>query len=171
VDSVVNAEPAGPEVAPAKPAPESATEADATVDADKVDRYLQVVFDLQSIEQHALALRLLDLLPLEKMDAKLQRELYYWKAESEAALEQHAQAAWLYLKSALTTDASMSDLWAQSARFKAAGELTSAGLYDDANLAYSELLAITVSKSRKILIQQKLQQLRLLSNAAKENTQ
>ena len=65
----------------------------------------------------------------------------------------------------------MSDLWAQSARFKAAEELTSAGLYDDANLAYSELLVITASKSRKILIQQKLQQLRLLSNAATEDSQ
>jgi len=171
VDGVVNTAPTGPEASTTSPTTQTATSDVNTLDAEKIDRYLQVVFDLQSIDHHEQALHLLDLLPLETMDAKLQRELYYWKAESEAALKHHAQAAWLYLKSALTTDPSMSDLWAQSARFKAAEELTSAGLYDDANLAYSELLVITASKSRKILIQQKLQQLHLLSNAATEDTQ
>jgi hypothetical protein len=170
VDGVVKLKSDSSDAAPQVLADETVVSDAPAIDADKVDRYLQVVFDLQSIEQHTQALRLLDLLPLDTMDAKLQRELYYWKAESEAALEEHAQAAWLYLKSALTTDPSMSDLWAQSARFKAAEELTSAGLYDDAKLAYSDLLVITVSKSRKILIQQKLQQLRLLSNAKPENT-
>jgi hypothetical protein len=56
----------------------------------------------------------------------------------------------------------MADLWAQSARFKASDALLKAKLYDDAKYAYTELLKITSSDSRKRLIRQKLQHIRLL---------
>jgi hypothetical protein len=130
--------------------------------ADMVDRYLQVVFDLQTIKRHEQALELFDLLPIESMDDKLRREIYYWKAESHYEIDRYDQAAMLYMKSAKAGDETMSDLWAQSARFKASDALLKAKLYDDAQHAYSELLRITSSDSRKRLIRQKLQHIRLL---------
>ena len=135
------------------------------LNADMVDRYLQVVFDLQTIKRHEQALELFDLLPLAAMDDKLKREIYYWKAESSYELERYDQAALLYMKSAKAGDETMSDLWAQSARFKASDALLKAGLYDDAQHAYSELLRITSSDSRKRLIRQKLQHIRLLRSS------
>ena len=130
--------------------------------ADMVDRYLQVVFDLQTIQRHQQALELFDLLPIESMGDKLRREIYYWKAESNYEMERYDQAAMLYMQSARAGDPSMADLWAQSARFKASDALVKAKLYDDAQHAYSELLAITSSDARKRLIRQKLQHIRLL---------
>ena len=129
---------------------------------DMVDRYLQVVFDLQTIKRHEQALELFNLLPIESMDDKLRREIYYWKAESHYEIERYDQAAMLYMKSAKAGDETMSDLWAQSARFKASDALLKAKLYDDAKYAYTELLGITSSDSRKRLIRQKLQHIRLL---------
>jgi hypothetical protein len=135
------------------------------LNADMVDRYLQVVFDLQTIRRHEQALELFDLLPIEAMEDKLRREIYYWKAESNYELQRYEQAAMLYMKSARAGDETMSDLWAQSARFKASDALLKAKLYDDAQYAYSELLRITASDSRKRLIRQKLQHIQLLRNS------
>jgi hypothetical protein len=132
------------------------------LNSDMVDRYLQVVFDLQTIRRHEQALELFDLLPIEAMEDKLRREIYYWKAESNYEIERYDQAAMLYMKSARAGDETMSDLWAQSARFKAADALLKAKLYDDAQYAYSELLRITASDARKRLIRQKLQHIQLL---------
>jgi hypothetical protein len=132
------------------------------LNADRVDRYLQVVFDLQTINRHEQALELFDLLPVASMPDELRREIYYWKAESHYELERYDQAAMLYMRSAKAGDETMSDLWAQSARFKAADALLKAKLYDDAKHAYAELLAITSSDARKRLIRQKLQHIRLL---------
>ena len=135
------------------------------LDTSMVDRYLQVVFDLQTIQRHEQALELFDLLPIESMDSKLRREIYYWKAESNYEMALYDQAAMLYMKSARAGDETMSDLWAQSARFKASDALLKAELYDDAQHAYTELLRITSSDSRKRLIRQKLQHIRLLRSS------
>lgn len=135
-------------------------------DKEMVDRYLQVVFDLQTIDRHRQALEMFDLLPDAQLDESIRRELYYWKAESNFALKRYDHAAWLYLKSAATGDETMTDRWAQSARFKAAEALLEAGLFDDASHAYTQLLAITDSDSRRRLIRQKLQHIRLIGNAA-----
>jgi len=140
------------------------------LNTEMVDRYLQVVFDLQTVRRHEQALELFDLLPIEAMDDKLRREIYYWKAESSYELERYDQAAMLYMKSAKAGDESMSDLWAQSARFKASDALLKAQLYDDAQYAYSELLRITSSDARKRLIRQKLQHIQLLRNADRKST-
>jgi hypothetical protein len=135
------------------------------LNTDMIDRYLQVVFDLQTIKRHEQALALFDLLPIEAMDDKLRREIYYWKAESYYELERYDRAALLYMKSAQAADETMTDLWAQSARFKASDALLKARLYDDAQYAYSELLRITSSDSRKRLIRQKLQHIQLLRSS------
>lgn len=140
------------------------------LNTDMIDRYLQVVFDLQTIRRHEQALELFDLLPIEAMDDKLRREIYYWKAESCYEIERYDQAAMLYMKSARAADETMTDLWAQSARFKASDALLKARLYDDAQYAYSELLRITSSDSRRRLIRQKLQHIQLLRSSDKHQT-
>ena len=139
------------------------------LNTDMVDRYLQVVFDLQTIKRHEQALELFDRLPVDAMDDKLKREIYYWKAESNYEIERYDRAAMLYMKSAKAADDTMTDLWAQSARYKASDALLKARLYDDAEYAYSELLRITSSDSRKRLIRQKLQHIQLLRGADKND--
>lgn len=136
---------------------------------EQVDHYFQVIFDLQVVNQHPQVLELFALLKEDWLNDKLRRELYYWRAESHNAIEQHDQAAWLYLKSARTTSPTMSDFWAQSARFKAAQSLTQAGLYDDANTLFNDLLAVTASESKKKLIKQEIQHIQLLRNAEAKN--
>jgi hypothetical protein len=74
----------------------------------------------------------------------------------------------MYFKSARTGDPDMIDLWAQSARFKAADALVKAALYEDAKHAYTELMRITANDARKRVIRQKLQQIQLLRNSAEE---
>lgn len=136
---------------------------------EMIDRYLQVVFDLQTVKRHEQALELFDLLPIAALDDKLKREIYYWKAESNYEIERYDQAAMLYMKSAKAGDETMTDLWAQSARFKASDALLKARLYDDAQYAYTELLKITSSDSRKRLIRQKLQHIRLLRSSESDS--
>ena len=56
------------------------------LDTDFAERYLQALFDLQSIGQHAIALPLLEGLYNRVDSGKLRRELLYWQAESQAGL-------------------------------------------------------------------------------------
>ena len=48
----------------------------------ELDRYIQVVFDFQTVQQHQQALNLFNLLYIEGLDEKLKREIFFWKAES-----------------------------------------------------------------------------------------
>ncbi len=137
----------------------------ATIDDKSLDRYMQVVFDFQTVQQHRLALQLFDLLKPEWLTDELKREIYFWKAESYYALKRYEQAALFYLKSAHELKNEKNDLWSQSAQFKAADALVKAGIYDDAKKIYNDLLQITVSESRKSLIQQKIQHVMLLKRA------
>jgi hypothetical protein len=136
----------------------------------ELDRYIQVVFDFQTVQQHQQALNLFDLLYIDGLDEKLKREIYFWKAESYFSLRKYDRAALFYLESARAIEGADNDLWGQSARFKAANALVLAEIYGDAKKVYSELLSVTGSVSRKALINQNLQKIRLLKSAAK-NTQ
>lgn len=135
--------------------------------SEQIDQFIQVVFDLQAVQRHKQAIEFIDSLKDEWLDDDIRRELFFWKAESSYALVQYAAAAWLYLKSAMVADQTQSELWAQSARFKAAGSLVKAGLYDDAQTLYTGLLRFITSDSRKAFIKQEIQQIRLLRNAEK----
>lgn len=136
----------------------------------QLDQFLQVIFDLQAVGRHPQVLALLSSLKPEWLDQTLHRELFFWKAESYAALEQYERAAWSYLKSAQLADETEALLWAQSARFNAAGVLVKSGLYDDAQLIYNGLMPVTASDSRKAAIRQQLQHIRLLRNAEKNRS-
>lgn len=135
---------------------------------EELDRYIQVVFDFQTVQQHQQAIKLFDMLYIDGLDENLKREIYFWKAESYFLLEKYDHAALYYLKSARAVTESDNDLWAQSARFKAGNALILAGIYDDAEKVYTELLVITNSETRKALIDQNLQKIRLLKSALKK---
>ena len=128
----------------------------------ELDRFIQVVFDFQTVQQHQQAIQLFDLVSLEKLDEKLQREIYFWKAESYFLLEEYDQAALFYLESARAVAGEEHDLWGQSARFKAGSALMLAKIYDDAKKVFTDLLVVTASDSRKAIINQNLQKIRLL---------
>jgi hypothetical protein len=137
-----------------------------TITRAELDRYIQVVFDFQTVQQHQQALRLFDLLDINSLDDKLKREINFWKAESHFSLEKYDRAAMYYLESARAIAGANNDLWAQSARFKAAQSLVLAEIYGDAEKVFSALLRITASDSRKALINQNLQKIRLLKTVS-----
>lgn len=137
------------------------------ISQSQLDQFFQVIFDLQAVRRHQQVIALLDSLKPEWINENIQRELFYWQAESYLALDQFDRAAWLYLKSAQLADRAEAELWSQSSRFKAAGVLVKAGLYNDAQVIYTRLLLVTASASRKSVIKQELQQIRLLRNAEK----
>jgi len=147
-----------------------ALEVTTEMDDKMLDRYIQVVFDFQTVQQHQRALFLFDLIKPVWLSDKLKREINFWKAQSYFALEQYEQSALFYLKSASALKSEKDDLWAQSARFKAAGALVKAGIYEDAKKVYNDLLLITASESRKALIKQNLQKIRLLRHAIKSDS-
>ncbi|VAW50195.1 hypothetical protein MNBD_GAMMA06-2204 [hydrothermal vent metagenome] len=138
-----------------------------SITTEELDRFIQVVFDFQTVQQHQQAINLFNLISLEKLDEKLKREIYFWKAESYFSLEKYDRAALFYLESARAVAEAEHDLWAQSARFKAGKALMLAKIYDDAKKVFIDLLFVTASDSRKAIINQNLQKIRLLSSAVK----
>jgi tetratricopeptide (TPR) repeat protein len=134
-------------------------------DKQKVDRLLQVVFDLQTLRYQQQALALFTALLDKPLGQQQRRELLFWMADSLQELEQYERAAYLYLKSATLTDATAMDPWAQTARYRAAKVLVEAGLLEDARQIYSGLLRATRDTSRKAVLQNEIQRLHLVSSA------
>lgn len=83
-------------------------------------------------------------------------------ADSRQSQEQFAEAARLYLKSAMLIGADAMDPWAQTARYQAGVALSRAGLVEDARALFNHLLRVTEDKSRKAVLRQELQKLWLL---------
>ena len=137
-------------------------------DKQRVDRLLQVVFDLQTLQHHRQALTLFTVLAGKELDLQQRRELLFWMADSSLALEQYDQAAYLYLKSATLSDPMAMDQWAQTARYRAAKALVEAGLLRDARNIYGSLLRSTRDASRKAVLENELQRLHLLSPIKQE---
>ena len=129
---------------------------------EQLDRLLQVVFDLQTVSAHEAAYELFVQVMARTSDAKLQRELYYWMAESRKASEAYAEAARLYLKSAMLLDPRAMDPWAQTARYQAADALAHAGMVSDARSLFEQLLATTQDPGRRAVLTRQLQKLWLI---------
>lgn len=129
------------------------------VEAEFARHFLQVVFDLQTLNLHSEALTLLEKLYDTSESKSLRRELLYWRADSHAALGQHTLAAELYLRSAVFNGGNGDDPWGQTARFYAAGAMARAGLTDDARHIYTVLLQATPDPARRAHIERQLQQL------------
>lgn len=125
-----------------------------------VDRLLQVVFDLQSAGAHREALRVFErVYAREELGVQQRREVLFWVAESYDALEEHAQAARLYLRSAGFEDPYSMDPWAQTARYRAALALARAGLREDAVIILRGLLNATRDAGRQSVLRHEIEQL------------
>jgi len=128
----------------------------------QIDRFMQVVFDLQTVGRHEEAYGLFELLMERTTDRKRQREMLFWMADSRKALGDFQGAARLYLLSATWTDPGGLDPWGESARYQAAGALGKAGLVKDARTIYQRLLESTQDPGRRAVLRHDLQQLWLV---------
>ena len=133
---------------------------------ERTDALMQVLFDLQNVEQHKIALALFTQMEQRSLPAKLVREINFWKAESYEKLGQYESAAWLFLKSAKPLD-DQYDPWFETATYRAGDAMLKAGLLDDARHQFNRLLRITANQNRRTVLRQKLQQILLKQNAAK----
>jgi hypothetical protein len=137
-------------------------------DQQQVDRLLQVVFDLQTVQYHQQALALFAALLDKQLGQQQRRELLFWMADSLQVLGEYDQAAYLYLKSATLSDPMAMDPWAQTARYRAAKALVEAGLLEDARRIYGSLLHATRDASRKAVLENEIQRLHLVSAVKKK---
>lgn len=132
------------------------------LDETSLNRLMQVVFDLQKVDQHKLAIELFKFLEKKTTDVQLHRELQFWMAESYQSLKQYERSAHLYLISAMMIEEKQGDPWSQTAQYRAAENMMLAGLINDARTLYQKLLKITKNPNRRANIKQQLQQLWLL---------
>ncbi|GIT49586.1 MAG: hypothetical protein Ct9H300mP14_15140 [Gammaproteobacteria bacterium] len=84
-------------------------------------------------------------------------------AESHAALNEHGEVRIFFLRSAAVDTRSATTLrWSQSARFKAAVQLTRPGpLLTDARMIYLDLLQQADDRNQQLVLKQKIQDLDL----------
>lgn len=134
----------------------------------KIDRFLQVVFDLQTVGEHDAAYALFNDVIHASKDKQLHRELYYWMADSRNAQEKYNEAAELYLKSAMLLDGKGWDPWGQTARYQAAKALGKAGLLEDAYYIYQRLLKVTKEADRRAVLRYEVQKLQLAKSGDTE---
>lgn len=135
---------------------------------EQYERYLQVVFDLQTVQVHQEALSLFKRLLPTVSDIKLKRELYFWIAESSKAVQDYTAAARYYMISAMLPDEDSMDPWAQTARYQAAESLAKAGMVDDARKVFNHLLRVTKDPTRRARLLQELQKLWLVRDRVLE---
>lgn len=127
-----------------------------TVSSTQRDRYIQLIFDLQSADAHEAAYQLLSGLYQRLPEPPLRRELLFWMADSKLALDAYAEAASLYMESAMLPGAQTMDPWAQTARYHAAKALVLARIYPDAREIYQQLLRVTEQPARQRVIEREL---------------
>ena len=133
-----------------------------TLTQKKLESFLQVVFDLQTSKEHELSFQLFSAVLPKIEEVKLQRELYYWMADSKKAQQDYVSAARLYLRSALHTGNNGLDPWGKTARYQVAEMLAKADLLQDAHAMYQQLLKITKEPARRAVLKHELQKLWLL---------
>lgn len=125
----------------------------------QLDRLVQVLFDLQAVGEHRTVIPLFEIVLNRTGENQRKRELFFWIAESMQAMKEYDEAARYYLKSANFPENQSSDLWGQSAQFKAAEMLTMAGLPLDARKIYQGLLKVTTDPGRRSHLERNIQQL------------
>ena len=125
-----------------------------------LDQVMQVMFDLQFLGKHRLALELFEAVtPLVQTPAQ-KRELLYWVAQSWAELDDPVRSAAYFIESAFWAGAT-DDPWGRSALYRAGQELESGALYDDAGVIYHRLLGDTTDPKLQAKLRYRLAQLQL----------
>jgi hypothetical protein len=133
----------------------------------QMDYFLQVVFDLQTVKEHGFAYELFKAALPKITDEVLQREIYYWMADSLKAQHNYSSAAQLYLRSAMHAGNNGLDPWGQTARYQTAEMLAKADLLQDALALYQQLLNVTKEPARRAVLKHEIQKLWLLKNKDK----
>lgn len=133
-----------------------------TFSQEQINHFLQVVFDLQTVKEHELAYQLFSSILPKISNVELQREIYYWMADSRKAQGDYTAAAQLYLRSALHAGNNGLDPWGQTARYQVAEMLAKADLLQDAHTFYQQLLRTTKEPARRAVLKHELQKLWLL---------
>jgi hypothetical protein len=128
----------------------------------QIEHFLQVVFDLQTVNEHESAYQLFQAVLPKITDVAQQREIYYWMADSRKALQDYSAAARLYLRSAMHGESKGLDPWGQTARYQVAEMLAKADYVDDAHSIYQQLLDGTKEPARRAVLKHELQKLMLL---------
>jgi len=154
----------GGEIEHAIPALSSILDEYPELTAQQYDQFLQVLFDLQTVQVHQEALSLFEKLLPRVTDIKLKRELYFWMAESSKALQRYTDAARFYMTSAMLPAEDSMDPWAQTARYQAAESLAKAGMVEDARKIFKHLLKVTKDPARRARLLQELQKLWLIKD-------
>lgn len=128
----------------------------------QTDRFMQVLFDLQTVGRHGEAYDVFSRLYEQSTDPQLRREILYWMADSRVASKEYKAASQLYLQSARSPlgDDGL-DLWGQSAYYQAAEALAKAGFIQDARNLYERLLEKSTDPARRAVLSRQLQQLLL----------
>ena len=130
----------------------------------ELEHFLQVVFDLQTVKEHESAYQLFNTILPKIDDAALQREIYFWMADSRKAQQDYTAAARLYLRSAMHAGNNGLDPWGQTARYQTAEMLAKADMLQDAHALYEQLLQVTKEPARRAVLKHELQKLWLLKN-------
>ncbi len=128
------------------------------LESAQTNRILQPIFDLQTANQHKLALQLLHEVNKRSQSNRHKREIAYWIGQSYQATRQYIKAADYFLFSALQKDNGF-DQWGESARYNAAEALLAANLVADSRVLFEGLLARATTDNRRTQLKQKLQQL------------
>lgn len=136
----------------------------------QIDHFLQVVFDLQTAKEHEYAYQLFNAIFPKINDTVLQREIYYWMADSRKAQEDYIAASRLYLRSAMHAKNNGLDPWGLTARYQVAEMLAKADLLQDAHAIYQHLLSITKEPARRAVLKHELQKLWLLRELDEDKT-
>ena len=131
------------------------------VESLTIDRILFVTFDLQKQNRHAEAIEVLSALYEHAKATHFKREILRWLAESYAAQDKNLEASEMLLRSAQLSD-DWNDEWGQAARLKAADELVTGGLFEDARHLYEELKNDTLDPRGQKLIDDRLRSLPIL---------
>ena len=123
-----------------------------------LDRVMQILFDLQFIGEHRLALGLFEVIAPLVRTANHRRELFYWSAQSWVGLEEYARGAAFFLESArLSVD--QHPFWQKSALYQAAKALEAAALYEDAATVYKGLLGGSAEPKMQAKLRYRLAQI------------
>ncbi|HCX88554.1 MAG TPA: hypothetical protein DG761_11070 [Gammaproteobacteria bacterium] len=123
-----------------------------------LDRVMQIMFDLQFIGEHQLALDLFQASARLVRTPGHRRELFYWAAQSWVGLGEYAMGAAYYLESArLSGEEEV--YWQRSAFYQAAKALESAELYEDAGKVYRRLLGDSPESKMQAKLRYRLAQI------------
>ena len=123
-----------------------------------LDRVMQIMFDLQFIGEHQLALDLFQVSARLVRTSGHRRELFYWAAQSWVELGEYAMGAAYYLESARLSGEN-NPHWQNSALYQAAKALESAKLYEDAGNVYRRLLGDSPESKMQAKLRYRLAQI------------